>query len=282
MNKSDKTLKILTLLVGVFVLWYAVTINDIPERFLEDFESTSVSAIPEEWESDVQEELSWIDIPIQNPQKDVSIIERAGIIRNPSIETNLPPSEVFRLAGSIDNDIHYWKQVLVEEDRNKNKYIVIPSNGLVVPINEFEEDSHEFDKMINGREVDINAVLETWALEYPGTSINWYGEEWNKMVFAHSSFWKWEEGRYKTHFQKIIELDAWEEVWIYEKNASWWYTQYKYVTEESYNTSEYDTSIFIPWAGKTLTLFTCTPIGGTEGRWIIKAKYLDSSSILEG
>lgn len=276
LNKS--VLKILTVFtVGVFVLLYVFITNGLFGAFFKNPEDTSSVGVTEESELAVQAELEWEkDIPTKIPQKEVSIIDRAWITKNPRIETDLPPAEVFRLAGNVNNDIEYWKQVLVEEDRDEKKYIVIPSNGLVVPIKEFAEDSLEFDKMINGREIDINSILEHGALEYSGTSINGYGEEWNKMVFAHSSYWKGEAGRYKTHFQKIIELDAWEEVWIYEKNSLWWYTQYRYETQESYNTSEYDTSIFTPPPWKTLTLFTCTPIGGTEGRWIIKAKYIDT------
>ena len=281
MNLNTPVRKILTVFtVGIFVLGYFLSVNGWLGEFLKNFSGAwwvQQEEIRTVMEEPVQEEL-----PTKIPLKEVSIIDRAGLTQNPRIETALPAPEVFRLAGNLNNDIEYWKQVLVEDDRDANKYIVIPSNGLVVPINEFAEDSSEFDKMINGREVDINTTLETWALEYPGTSINGYGEEGNKMVFAHSSYWKWEEWRYKTHFQKIIELDPWEEVWIYEKDDSWEYTQYIYETQESYNTSEYDTSIFIPPPGKTLTLFTCTPIGGTEGRWIIKAKYVDPVSRQRG
>jgi len=52
---------------------------------------------------------------------------------------DLPSSETFRLAGSTNSDVNFWTQVLVEEDRNAKKYVVVPSNGLVIPINEFEE-----------------------------------------------------------------------------------------------------------------------------------------------
>ena len=275
MNKSDKILRILTFTVGILILVQLLFSSADLIGFRNNSGDNSLSVVEEKQESRYQEKTLLKELPAKIPQTRASISDRVGLEEHPNIETDLPPIEVFRLAGSSNNDINYWKQVLVEEDRDKNKYIVVPANGLVVPINEFEEDSQEFDRMINGREVDINSALETWALEYPGTSINWYGEEWNKMVFAHSSYWKGEEGRYKTHFQKIIELSIWEEVWIYEKDSMGEYVQYKYVIEESYNTSEYDTSIFLPWEGKILTLFTCTPIWGTEGRWIIKAKYID-------
>ena len=34
-----------------------------------------------------------------------------------------------------------------------------------------------------------------------------------------------------------------------------------------------------PGIGKNLTLFTCTPIGGIAGRWVVKAKYIDEEKI---
>lgn len=59
---------------------------------------------------------------------------------------------MFRLAGDTNKNVDHWKQVLDERDQDAEKYIVIPSNGLVVPINAFEEDSSDFEAMINGRE----------------------------------------------------------------------------------------------------------------------------------
>jgi len=46
---------------------------------------------------------------------------------------------------------------------------------------------------------------------------------------------------------------------------------------KSYNTDDWDTSVLNPGKGKNLTLFTCTPIWGLSGRWIIKAKYIDEA-----
>ncbi len=278
MNRADKILRILTVMVGILIFGRLFFMNGGVINFWNSFLSNTSSSLEQELKEDDLAKTQLKKLPAKIPQTRASIGDRVGIEEHPSIETDLPSPEVFRLAGDANDDINHWKQVLIEEDRDAYKYIVVPANWLVVPINEFSEDSQEFDKMINGREVDINSALETGALEYPGTSINGYGEEWTKMVFAHSSYWKGEEGRYKTHFQKIIELSEWEQVWIYVKNPEWNYDQYKYEIEESYNTSEYDTSIFLPQDGKNLTLFTCTPIGGTEGRWIIKAKYLDTST----
>ncbi|MDA9129458.1 hypothetical protein N9J72_03210, partial [Candidatus Gracilibacteria bacterium] len=175
-------------------------------------------------------------LPNVLPQTGTPISERITTRVNSRIETNLPNASVFRLAGDENSNIEHWKQVLPEQDKDAGKYIVVPSNGLVIPVNEFEEGSEDFDKMINGREANINSALKGGTLEYPGTSTNGYGEVGNKVIFGHSSYWTEDDGRYKTHFQKIIELDVGEEIWVYEKNETGEYQRFVYITQESYNT----------------------------------------------
>lgn len=224
-----------------------------------------------EWESFLK------SLPRILPQTGAPILDRVKKITSPAISTDLPSEQVFRLAGNTNPDLNYWLQVLPSVDKNSSKYIIIPSNGLVMPINEFQRDSVNFNEMISGREWNINPALRTGALEYPGTSTRGYGDVGNKVIFGHSSYFQSSEGRYKTHFQKIIELDAGEQIWVYEKQENGWYKRFVYVTEKSYNTPASDTSVLKPWIGKNLTLFTCTPIWGIEWRWIIKAKYLDEA-----
>jgi sortase (surface protein transpeptidase) len=116
-------------------------------------------------------------------------------------------------------------------------------------------------------------------MEYAWTSINWFWKVWNKVIFAHSSYFKSDNGRYKTDFQKIIELDPGEEIWIFEKNINWDYTRYRYKTINSYNTKPTNVSVLKPWIWKNLTLFTCTPIWWISWRWIVEAKFIDEEKI---
>jgi hypothetical protein len=149
--------------------------------------------------------------------------------------------------------------------------VVIPSNWLVIPVNKVPENTKDFDRMVSGYEIHVNTYLKTWAMEYPRT---WkLGKAWNKVIFWHSSYWKKDDGRYKTHFGKIIELDPGEEVWVYKKE-NWEYKRYVYKVEKSYNTPANDVWVLKPTKDSTLTLFTCTPIGWIKWRWIIRAKYI--------
>lgn len=228
-----------------------------------------------------EEEQEWKSLlkslPKILPKTGTNISERMITRKDSRIDTDLPNYKNFKLAWNKNTDLNHWLQVLPEEDKNKSKYIVLPSNGLVIPVNNIENWSSDFEQMINWREIEVNKYLQSWTVEYPGTSTNWFGEIWNKVIFGHSSYWKKDEWRYKTHFQKIIELDETEQVWVYEKQSNWEFKRFKYIVMKSYNTDDSDTSVLEPGRGKNLTLFTCTPIWGISGRWIIKAKYVDEA-----
>lgn len=203
------------------------------------------------------------------------ILSRTKIIYNPKVETR-PNPLLFRLKGSTNTDINYWKQVLSKQDQNASKYIVIPSNWLVMPIVSIDPKSEDYKRALNGY-LNYYKYLLDWALEYPWTSSKWYWEVWNKVILWHSSYWEKAEGRYKTQFQKIIWLNRGEKIWIYVKNNKWGYNMYKYIVTASYNTKPTDVSILKPWIWANLTLTTCTPIWGIKWRWVVKAKYEDEN-----
>ena len=139
----------------------------------------------------------------------------------------------------------------------------------------------EMTKALNGESFDYDTPLQTGAIHYPGTQMP--GESGNSVIFAHSSYYTNDGGRYKTIFGKIIELDAGEEVWVYKKNSAGEYDRMRFVVEVSKEISPTDVEILLPRAGKNLSLFTCTPIGGITGRWYVSARLVeDSASMLPG
>ena len=215
-----------------------------------------------------------IKLPKILPKTWTPIEQRTKKLQNSKLNLNLINSR-FRLAWNKNSDINFWKQVLTQKDKNAKKYIVIPSSWLVMPVNDIPNTDIEYSSLISWREIKVNKYLKTWAMEYAWTSINGYWKVWNKVIFAHSSYFKSDIWRYKTDFQKIIELDSGEEIWIYEK-INWEYKLFKYKTVQSYNTNPSNVSVLKPWIWKNLTLFTCTPIGWIEWRWIIEAKFINN------
>lgn len=208
------------------------------------------------------------------PKTWTDILSRVKKIKDNRLVLDIPEN-VWKLAWNYNEDINFWKKWLPEIDQYRNEYLVIPSNWLVVPINNVEEWNTDYNNLISWREINVNNYLKDWVLSYPGTSKNSYWWVWNIVIFWHSSYWKNDEWRYKTHFQKIIELDSWEQVWLYKKELNWNFIRYRYLVEKSYNTISTDVEVLSPWIWQNLTLFTCTPIWWIAWRWIIKAKYID-------
>lgn len=68
-------------------------------------------------------------------------------------------------------------------------------------------------------------------------------------------------------------------MWIYKKQDDGSYKRYRYAVTESYEIKPTDVKILDPGIGKNLTLFTCTPIGGISGRWLIQGKYIDEEKL---
>ncbi len=113
----------------------------------------------------------------------VPISSRVPTKYNKKVNTTLPHSSVFRLAGSTSHDVNYWKQVLDDRDKNKDTYLVIPSNGLVIPINTVPRNSPDYKNMLLGKKIDENKYLKTGAVEYPGLGTSGYGQIGNKVIF---------------------------------------------------------------------------------------------------
>lgn len=214
-------------------------------------------------------------LPKKLPQSWTPIFKRVWTRNAKNIETSLPNPEVFRLAGNTSEELKTWLEVLPEQDRYADTYLVLPSNGLVMPINTVLSGSKDENALLNWENIDFNKYLRNGALEYPGTSTNDYGQIGNKVIFGHSSYFAHDHGRYKTHFQKIIELNAGEQVRIFRKTTSW-IKLFKYRVTESYDGKPTEVSKVLSDSYKSeITLFTCTPIGWVKGRWIVKAQLID-------
>ncbi|PIE85186.1 hypothetical protein CSA08_03525, partial [Candidatus Gracilibacteria bacterium] len=213
-------------------------------------------------------------LPQTGVQED--IYRKVGFKEIGSVNIKLPNKEIFRLAGNKNTNVDFWLNILPKQDRNKDKYIVIPKEGLIMPINTVSKNDKVYSNFTNGGNENFWKYLETGAVEIPATSLNGYGEVGNKVIAGHSSFYYRSMGRYSTHFQKIILLKPETEIWIYEKNKETGkFDRYVYEVFKSYNTDKKDISVLYPTRIKQLTLFTCTPIGGITGRWIVKAKFIE-------
>ncbi|MDR3168772.1 MAG: sortase [Candidatus Peribacteria bacterium] len=91
-----------------------------------------------------------------------------------------------------------------------------------------------------------------------------------------------DDGKYKTVFQSIIGLAAGDRIRIYQKEPESNYTQYIYTVEKSYEITPRNIQILDATTKKMLTLITCTPLGGTSGRCVVKARFEQRKELSEG
>ncbi len=189
-------------------------------------------------------------------QKWVSIVE------HPRVDTSFPAW----LKPGNNEDISDWLKVLpFPGDRNHDQYIVFPKLGLVAPV----ILPRPTDTMKN---FDYNEMLEKWVALYPNRDWDLWSW-WNSIIFGHSSYFKYKQGRYKTIFSVLPLLDKWDQIWLYKKQFGE-FKLYKYHILHSYETSPYDRFVTKRSTRKILTLFTCTDIGTTDKRWLIKAEQM--------
>lgn len=204
------------------------------------------------------------------------IDKKAGVVSasaRKKIETRLPSEEIFRLAGDKNKSLSHWLAVLPESERVASQYIVLPTQGLVMPVQTVASGSKAYNNFTNGIAEDFASYLHNGAVQLPGVSLGSYGDAGNKVIAGHSSYRKSSKAKYKTHFQKIIGMESGEEIRIYKKTAKGTFIRYVYKVHASYNTDDQDVSVLKPTHADQLTLITCTPIGGVAGRWVVKATF---------
>ena len=210
-----------------------------------------------------------LQLPAILPQTGKTVAEKGiAIVKNPSVETNFPTWFKPSSLSNAPTDAQYWINTIpYVEDRNENSYVVVPTSGIVAPIE--SSNSRESQKAINGQSFDYATPLSSGVGHYPGTQKP--GEVGTSVLYGHSSDYTRNPGRYKTVFGKIIELDAGEEVWVYNRQADWSFERLRFVVNTSREITPTTTNILLPRAGRNLTLFTCTPIWGISGRWFVNA-----------
>jgi sortase (surface protein transpeptidase) len=166
-------------------------------------------------------------------------------------------------------DLNYWLETLPhEQDKNNAGYVVYPKIGMITPL--VRPDDNDISKIKIGDVFDHYKYLEEGALHYVGKGPD---EGVGNMVLAvHSSFAKNDPGRYKTAGQVAPLSKLGDKVFVYLADNSGTYTLYIYTIQRSEEIPESQVNILDQTVSKkTLTLFTCYPIGTTDARWVNQA-----------
>jgi len=142
--------------------------------------------------------------------------------------------------------------------------LIIPKLGKSIPLvnmgteNIEGENWSDLEKQI--QEMDFNGVVH-----YPGTAKP--GHFGNVFITGHSSYYPWDPGKFKDVFAILGQLEVGDKYYVY-------YNQIKY-TYKVFDKYEVQPNIVDvlqqPKNEKISTLMTCTPVGTTLRRLIIKA-----------
>lgn len=148
--------------------------------------------------------------------------------------------------------------------------LVIPAIGKNVPIVNVPADAliaEDWKRLEN----DIQSALKNGVAHYPGTAQP--GQIGNVFITGHSSYYFWDDGKYKDVFARLHDLYAGDEFTIF-----WNQDVYHYRITERKVVPPEDTSVLNqPRDKRIATLMTCTPIGTAKNRLILVAEQINES-----
>ena len=149
--------------------------------------------------------------------------------------------------------------------------LIIPKLGENVPIVRpgmdalVKEDWTKF-------EADIQTALKGGVVHYPGSAKP--GQAGNFFITGHSSYYLWNDGKYKNVFARLGSLVPGDTYSVYyggDKHT------YRVVSKKEVKPN--DVSVLDqPTDKRIATLMTCTPVGTTLRRLIVRAEEIDPST----
>lgn len=159
------------------------------------------------------------------------------------------------------------KKVLATADLSvipPDNRIVIPSISRDVPIVEVGTENL-IKKDWNAVEKDIQDKLKEGVVRYPGTATPGHGG--NTFLTGHSSFYLWDDGRFKDVFALLPDIQVGDKIYLY-------YDQKRYVYEvsETKEVTPDQVDVLKQTDHEQLTLMTCTPVGTNLRRFIVIAQ----------
>ncbi len=150
-------------------------------------------------------------------------------------------------------------------------HLIIPKLGINVPIVQpsmdalMAEDWPKFEK-------NIQEALRNGVVHYPGSARP--GQAGNAFFTGHSSYYPTDNGRYKSIFARLGELELGDTYTVYHGGDRHTYRIMKIYKVKPNNVSVLDQ----PTDERLSTLMTCTPVGTTLERLIVKAEEIDPTT----
>ncbi len=140
-----------------------------------------------------------------------------------------------------------------------------------IPIKDVDVNQFDFADLYES-ENKIQESLREGVVHYPFTAPpEQYG---NVFITGHSSYSPWDPGKYKEIFALLHKLEVGDQYFIYSKGK-----KYSYEVMEIFEIQPEDISVLDqPTDKKISTLMTCTPVGTTLRRLIVRADLVEVST----
>lgn len=149
---------------------------------------------------------------------------------------------------------------LIIPKMEKNIPIVRPSMDALM-----KEDWKQF-------ELDIQTALHDGVVHYPGSARP--GQPGNFFLTGHSSYYPWDDGKYKDVFARLSELNPGDTYMVYYGGDR---HTYRVTAKKEVKPSDV-TVLDQPTDKRLATLMTCTPVGTTLRRLIVTAEEIDPAT----
>jgi LPXTG-site transpeptidase (sortase) family protein len=143
--------------------------------------------------------------------------------------------------------------------------LVIPKLGRSVPLVNMSTEHIEGENW-SELEKQIQGGLQQGVVHYPGTAAP--GQVGNVFITGHSSYYPWDPGQFKDVFAVLGQLEIGDEYYVYYDQQ-----KYTYQVTEKFEVQPDNVNVLQqPHDKKISTLMTCTPVGTTLRRLIIRAE----------
>jgi len=166
------------------------------------------------------------------------------------------------IEGEVETQKSYaWLDQPVVPTDNR---LVIPKLGKSVPLVNMSTENIEGENW-SELEKQIQSGLQQGVVHYPGTAEP--GQVGNVFITGHSSYYPWDPGQFKDVFAVLGQLEIGDEYYVYFNQR-----KYTYKIREKYEVQPDNVNVLQqPHDRKVSTLMTCTPVGTTLRRLIIRA-----------
>ncbi len=147
--------------------------------------------------------------------------------------------------------------------------IIIPRINQNVPVIGVKNENliaRRWDQL----EADIQKSLRNGVVHYPGTALP--GDNGNVVITGHSSYYAWDQGRFKDVFALLHDVRMGDKVVVYFNQK-----KFVYEVDNIKTVAPKDVDVLARTKKEQLTLITCTPIGTNLKRLVVTAKLVEKS-----